>query len=230
MSDGFVRLIEQNLLKRNVTVQKEVHLELGLLEKSTTQKLEWGFSEAAPVDALILMVGLSDLTSDGGSSVQDMRTPIEELIIKAFTLHKNSAPKAALRIVVVTPLLFGEMLHGSNEYDSKIEEYVQLLKHLSLSYHVDFVDARHVICKFLESINSANQKSGLLTFDGKILNGMGNAVVAQLLLGSSFTVEQLDNETRARINGYVTDAEHEYAREISARLQLNQRLSVQVAS
>ena len=86
-----------------------------------------------------------------------------------------------ITIGICSPLLLGDKIDGTNDYDALIEEISGVVRQVSIDFHATFIDLRIQLMKFLETYNVENVPHSILTLDEYHLNEVGHRLVATVL-------------------------------------------------
>jgi lysophospholipase L1-like esterase len=89
---------------------------------------------------------------------------------------------AGARVVLCTPTVIGEKTDGTNEFDRMLEEYSNVTRTVASETGSTLLDLRKAFLQHLETHNTMNAASGILTYDSVHLNGDGNRFLAGLVL------------------------------------------------
>lgn len=89
-----------------------------------------------------------------------------------------------ITIGICSPLLLGDKIDGTNDYDALIEEISGVVRQVSVDFHATFIDLRIQLMKFLETYNVENVPHSILTLDEYHLNEVGHRLVATSLFQS----------------------------------------------
>ncbi len=83
------------------------------------------------------------------------------------------------KIVLCTPAMIGERTDFSNDLDTDMNEYSDIVRGLAKSNELYLLDLRKIFLDYNKKNNPENKESGILTVDGVHLNAMGNELVAE---------------------------------------------------
>ena len=92
----------------------------------------------------------------------------------------NKISESKAKVVLCTPSTIGEKHDGTNPLDEMLDEYAQISRKVASETGATLCDLRKSFLKHLQSENSENRSSGILTRDGVHLNIDGNRFVAGL--------------------------------------------------
>lgn len=92
----------------------------------------------------------------------------------------NKISESKAKVVLCTPSTIGEKHDGTNPLDEMLDEYAQISRKVASETGATLCDLRKSFLKHLQSENSENRSSGILTSDGVHLNIDGNRFVAGL--------------------------------------------------
>ena len=228
-SKGWVSVLESELTKKNVSVFKAGHLQLSLADDSAVEQTLERFDEFAKdkPTVVVLLVGQDDLTKSVPVASHLLQMPIERLVVRALT--GTATPPRAV-VLAGTPVLWGEQYHGLNEHDKALEDFAAILKGVALAYKCSWLDLRSPLMRWIHHSNTANQRVGVLTYDGTTLNDLGHVALSHVVLTyfetkSSYVEE--DESVREMIKiveDATTDSVQEFNALVLARAEQEKRL------
>lgn len=100
---------------------------------------------------------------------------------KFYTAVIQKLQVAGIRLILITPACIGEKKNNENPQDPELNQYCEVIRHLSATYRCDLIDFRKMVQDYEQAHNSENRESGLLTTDGVHLNESGNQMLADVL-------------------------------------------------
>jgi len=128
---------------------------------------------------IVYLVGHELLAEQGIAEIDETLRHIE---YSCAYLMLNSHETKSIPIIIAPMFLQGERQNQANEFDEEFEEIQGKLKTLSKFHQFSFLDLTSALFKAIECWNIDNQRSGILTYDGKILNPRGHAVIANAII------------------------------------------------
>lgn len=126
-------------------------------------------------DIVVVYVGVNDVwhkRSFGTGTDADKFEKFYHALIHKLEL--NNA-----KVVVVTPAAIGEKTDFSNEQDSDLNKYCNIIRKIAADEKVPLVDLRKFLLDYNLANNHNNADKGILTADGVHLNDKGNQLVAE---------------------------------------------------
>jgi lysophospholipase L1-like esterase len=125
-------------------------------------------------DVVFIYVGVNDvwhkLTHGTGTDLDKFEKFYTALIGKLGT--------RGIRVVLVTPAVIGERNNFTNELDTDLNRYTQVVRKLAKQYSLSLVDLRNAFAGYNLKNNPENKESGILTTDRVHLTERGNQLVA----------------------------------------------------
>ncbi len=125
-------------------------------------------------DIVFIYIGINDVwhkKSLGTGTDQDKYEKFYRAII-------NRLKAKNIKVILCTPTVIGEKKDNSNEQDTDLNAYSNVIRNLSKEFSLPLCDLRKTFTEYLQMHNSSNKEKGILTTDGVHLNGTGNLVVA----------------------------------------------------
>jgi len=136
-------------------------------------RMEADVLEKSP-DIVFIYVGINDVwhkSSSGTGTDAPKFIGFYKAIIKKLQ-DKN------IRVVVCTPSVIGERNDFSNEQDSDLNHYSNIIRNIAKESNLPLVDLRKAFIEYEKANNPTNQEKGILTTDRVHLNDAGNLFVA----------------------------------------------------
>lgn len=136
-------------------------------------RMEADVLEKSP-DIVFIYVGINDVwhkSSSGTGTDAPKFIGFYKAIIKKLQ-DKN------IRVVVCTPSVIGERNDFSNEQDSDLNHYSNIIRNIAKESNLPLVDLRKAFVEYEKANNPTNQEKGILTTDRVHLNDAGNLFVA----------------------------------------------------
>ena len=125
-------------------------------------------------DVVIIYVGINDVwhkTSSGTGTDADKFEKFYRAIIKKLQ-EKN------IKVIVCTPSVIGERNDNSNQQDSDLDSYSNIIRKIAKDISLPVCDLRKAFADYLKVNNPSNLEKGILTSDRVHLNTKGNLFVA----------------------------------------------------
>lgn len=138
------------------------------------QRFDQDVKTAQP-DKLVLIAGTNDVwyhSKGQGTQLKDFKQSYHQLLQNC--LECDICP------ILVTPHLIGELPHGNNEFDTMLDQFVEVIQELAQQYALPCIDTRTAFQAQLSN-TGAKQCWGHLTTDGVHLNDAGQQLYAALL-------------------------------------------------
>lgn len=131
-------------------------------------------------DLVVLCIGINDARRASGLGYTDLdlkeyREGLDSLITKLQA--------AGAKVVVASPIVSGEQMRGRNALDSIVDAYARTAGEVAERRGVPFIDLRSIFFDRLASANIGDKSFGVLTYDGLHLNEVGNALMAEAVMG-----------------------------------------------
>ncbi len=126
---------------------------------------------------VVIYIGINDVWH----SLQGKGTPIDEFEVGLAEII-GKIQKAGGRVLVCTPSVIGEKTDGSNQLDTKLDEYAAVSRKVAQATGSQLVDLRRLFLRELKIRNPDNLDKGILSTDGVHLNQAGNEFVRDCLL------------------------------------------------
>ncbi len=86
---------------------------------------------------------------------------------------------ANAKIIICTPAVIGEKYDMTNEQDTELNKYCDIVRSLAARNTIPLVDLREKFISYSKEHNPGNEPKGILTYDGVHLNEKGNQLVAE---------------------------------------------------
>jgi lysophospholipase L1-like esterase len=125
-------------------------------------------------DVVVIYVGINDVwhkTSSGTGTDADKFEKFYRAIIKKLQ-DKN------IKVILCTPSVIGERNDNSNQQDSDLDSYSNIIRKIAKDMSLPVCDLRKAFADYLKTNNPANLEKGILTSDRVHLNTKGNLFVA----------------------------------------------------
>jgi lysophospholipase L1-like esterase len=125
-------------------------------------------------DVVMIYVGINDVwhkTSSGTGTDADKFEKFYRAIIKKLQ-EKN------IKVIVCTPSVIGERNDHSNQQDSDLDSYSNIIRKIAKDMSLPVCDLRKAFADYLKVNNPSNLEKGILTSDRVHLNTKGNLFVA----------------------------------------------------
>lgn len=125
-------------------------------------------------DVVMIYVGINDVwhkTSSGTGTDADKFEKFYRAIIKKLQ-EKN------IKVIVCTPSVIGERNDNSNQQDSDLDSYSNIIRKIAKDMSLPVCDLRKAFADYLKVNNPSNLEKGILTSDRVHLNTKGNLFVA----------------------------------------------------
>jgi lysophospholipase L1-like esterase len=125
-------------------------------------------------DVVMIYVGINDVwhkTSSGTGTDADKFEKFYRAIIKKLQ-DKN------IKVIVCTPSVIGERNDNSNQQDSDLDSYSNIIRKIAKDISLPVCDLRKAFADYLKVNNPSNLEKGILTSDRVHLNTKGNLFVA----------------------------------------------------
>lgn len=87
-----------------------------------------------------------------------------------------------IKVIMCTPAAIGEKTDLTNELDTDLNKYCNIIRGIAAKNDLPLVDLRKAFLEYNLKNNTANKESGILTTDKVHLNAMGNQLVADEML------------------------------------------------
>ena len=125
-------------------------------------------------DVVMIYVGINDVwhkASSGTGTDADKFEKFYRAIIKKLQ-EKN------IKVIVCTPSVIGERNDNSNQQDSDLDSYSNIIRKIAKDMSLPVCDLRKAFADYLKVNNPSNLEKGILTSDRVHLNTKGNLFVA----------------------------------------------------
>lgn len=220
---GFMNDVTNELTKLNVTVHNACRLEMSVNDDNLDSIFDLYAEDFTP-SVILLMLGQNEATR----GVPLKRKRVEKVLIKVLT-YASSLSTAPARIILVSPALSGERTDGMNDHDAALEADLSMLFQVAVQYDIEYLDLHFPLAKYLEHNNADNQKAGILTYDGKILNPLGHNCVARSILtyleaAGQYTADLSPGKQAASLEGWTLDGDIKYRSAVLRRGQMGEIL------
>jgi lysophospholipase L1-like esterase len=128
---------------------------------------------------VVIYIGINDVWHGEkdparGTPKDKYETGLKEIIGKC--------QDAGARVVLCTPSVIGEKGDGSNNLDTKLDEYAGISRAVAKETKAHLCDLRKAFVKYEKEKNKENAEKGVLTSDRVHLNDAGNKLVADTIL------------------------------------------------
>jgi lysophospholipase L1-like esterase len=120
---------------------------------------------------VVIQIGCNDARR---IPAETFKSSLEELIGKL--------QQAKIQVVQCTLTSVGEKHDGTNQDDAKLDQFAELQRQVAQGMKVPLNDLRKAFVAHWKQHNSANQGSGILTYDGNHFNDAGHQFVAAQML------------------------------------------------
>jgi lysophospholipase L1-like esterase len=132
----------------------------------------------------VVGIGINDALRDGGNS----RASGPHKYGKTLRSIVRRLTRAGAKVLVWSPVAFGENQRGANEKDAVVDAYVSSAAEAAKAEGVSFVDARNAV--FAHKAASASSASGQaqLFSDGLHLSAAGNMFLSELIFSEIMKV------------------------------------------
>jgi lysophospholipase L1-like esterase len=170
---GYVTLLDDALSQRLGDAAPEV-IGAGISGNRVPdlqQRLERDVLGHAP-NLVVIYIGINDVWH----SLQGKGTPIDEFKSGLMDIIERIQATGS-RVALCTPSVIGEKTDGTNELDSKLDEYATISRSLAKQTGAYLIDLRAAFLRELKIRNTENAAEGILTTDGVHLNADGNEFV-----------------------------------------------------
>jgi len=129
---------------------------------------------------IVYLIGHEVIESD--EALQHLDTTLRHIEYSCAHLAHNLDTSMTIPIILAPLFLHGEQHDQANRYDEHFEILQGKLHTLAKHHQFAYLDLTAILMKVLECWNVENQPSGVLTYDGKVFNARGHAVLAQAFL------------------------------------------------
>ena len=126
-------------------------------------------------DVVVIYIGTNDVWDKKikftGTDVNTFKTFYDSII--------NKLVSAAIKVVVCTPAVIGEVSNATNEFNEDLDVYSSVIRKLASDNGLLLIDLRKAFLAYNNQNNFENAKQGILTVDSVHLNNKGNQLVAE---------------------------------------------------
>lgn len=84
-----------------------------------------------------------------------------------------------IKVFISTPAVIGEKWDGTNELDSELNKYSDIIRRVAQAHNPTLIDLRKSFLDYLKETNKDNKTKDILTYDGVHLNKAGDQFVAE---------------------------------------------------
>ncbi len=128
---------------------------------------------------VVIYIGINDARTwealpTGGTLPVAFESGLREVIAKC----RNTGAT----VVLCTPSVIGERLHGTNTLDIRLDQYSEISRNLAKELNLPLCDLRKTFLDYIRTHNRHNAQRGILTYDRIHLNRAGNRLVADTTL------------------------------------------------
>jgi lysophospholipase L1-like esterase len=126
-------------------------------------------------DVVVIFIGVNDVwhkqTLGAATDANEFEANYEAIIKKLQA--------SGCKIIMCTPAVIGEKTNGSNDLDSDLNKYCDIILELAQKNELPFLNMRQAFLTNNLTNNPQDKYAGILTTDGVHLNEAGNQLVAE---------------------------------------------------
>ena len=175
---GYIEQLSQMLEKKGLSDQFEL-IGAGVSGNKTPDlyhRLQKDVISKEP-DLVFIYIGINDVWH------KDMGTGTNEAEFKrVYEMLITKIQASGAKVVLCTPTVIGERRSGTNQHDSNLDHYADIIRQLSRDYNTKLLDLRNIFAQYNLKHNPKNKEMGILTNDRVHLNKKGNQLVANTML------------------------------------------------
>ena len=177
--DGYVTLLDQ-MLTKNHPDKKITVIGAGISGNKVPdlqKRLQKDVLAKKPT-LVVIYIGINDVwhglkNPANGTSKEAFRNGLNEIIDKIQATGS--------RVILCTPSVIGEKKPGTNEADTKLDEYAAISRDVAEKQGIPLCDLREAFQSYLTKKNPEDKDRGILTGDGVHLTKLGNKFVAETM-------------------------------------------------
>ncbi|MEZ6141425.1 MAG: SGNH/GDSL hydrolase family protein [Zavarzinella sp.] len=178
--DGYVDIIRTEMKEKRADLGIEV-IGAGISGNKVPdlqKRLERDVLSKKPT-IVFIYIGINDVWHGEkdparGTSKENFEAGLKEIIAKV--------QQGGAKVILCTPSVIGEKTDGTNNLDSKLDEYSAISRKVATETKSSMCDLRQAFLDHLKTNNKGNKERGVLTSDRVHLNGEGNKFVAATML------------------------------------------------
>jgi isoamyl acetate esterase len=126
-------------------------------------------------DIVVIFIGVNDVWHKGLLGTGTDADKFE----KFYTAILKKLSEKNIKVILCTPAAIGEKTDFTNELDSELDKYCNIVRGIAAKNNLPIVDLRKLFLDFNLKNNPGNKVKGILTVDGVHLNAKGNQLVAE---------------------------------------------------